>query len=110
MQVRAGFGMDRNEIRTRIRKRAQVRVGGRNHQMDIHEGRDVRPDRRDNIRPDRQVRHEMTIHGINVDPVGTFGLDGTDLSAEICKIRRQDRRRDLDGSVERHGNSGFFAS
>jgi pentose-5-phosphate-3-epimerase len=42
------------------------------------------------------VRHEATIHYVNVNPVGSCRIDRTNLLGETSKIRRQDRRRDND--------------
>jgi hypothetical protein len=50
----------------------------------------------DNHRPDRDVRHEATVHYVDMDPVGSCRVDGTNLLGETPEIRRQDRRRDND--------------
>src|SRR6185437_1691378 len=53
----------------------------------------VRSQRRDNRRPKRDVGHEMSVHHVEMDPVGAGGGDRAHLLAELGEIRRQDRGR-----------------
>jgi hypothetical protein len=55
-------------------------------------------------RPDRDIRHETTVHYVDTDLVGACRIDGANLLGEMPEISPQDRgcndnrplRRDLD--------------
>jgi hypothetical protein len=42
----------------------------------------------DNHRPNRDVRHEATIHHVDMDPVRSRRINGANLLGESPKIRR----------------------
>ena len=44
----------------------------------------------DDYRPDRDVRHEATIHHVNMDPIRARRIDGVNLLGETSEIRGQD--------------------
>ena len=46
--------------------------------------------------PMREVRHEVAVHDVDVDEVGTACLDELDRLAQAAEVRRQDRRGDQD--------------
>ena len=52
--------------------------------------------------PDRDVRHEVAVHHVDVDPVGAGALDRRDLVGEAAEVGRQDRRRDHDACRRAH--------
>src|ERR1700722_867163 len=45
--------------------------------------------------PDRDIRHEVPVHHVHVQPVG-FGVDLLDAPTEFTEVRREDRRRNAD--------------
>ena len=92
--MRPRLDMDRDEIGAGLRESVEIGIAGRDHQMHVEEEFGMRPQRRDDRRPDRDVRHEMTVHHIDMDPVGAGGGDGADFFAEIGEIGGQDRGRD----------------
>jgi len=57
---------------------------------------DQPPGRADDVRPEGQVRHEVPVHDIRLDPVDTGPLEVSDPGAEAREVRRQyrgDQRR-----------------
>ena len=54
----------------------------------------------DRGRAEGQVRHEMPVHHIDMDPIGALGFDRADLGAEIGEIGRENRGGNLDRTVE----------
>src|SRR3954464_3141303 len=98
IEVRTRFGMHRNEIRARLRERFEIGIGRRDHEMHIEYFLRQRPDRLDDVRAITDVRDEMPVHDVAMNPVGARRVDRRDLLAEAGKIRSQDRRRDEDFS------------
>jgi DNA polymerase-3 subunit alpha len=72
---------------------SDIGVHWRDHQMHV-EGL-VRPglDRLQDRRADGEVRHEMPVHHVDMNPVGTRRVDGFDFVSQPGEISRQDRRR-----------------
>ena len=69
----------------------------------------------DHGRTERDVRNEMTVHDIDMDPVGALVLDRDAFAAEIREICREDRRGDLDRAIESssvrlHLSEPFFSN
>src|SRR5215472_12880317 len=58
----------------------------------------MRPQRLDDIGAVRDVRNEMPVHHVEMDPVGPGRIDRVDLLAKPGKIRREDRWRDNEGT------------
>ena len=56
--------------------------------MDIDGDVDMRADRLANERANRQVRHVMVVHHVEMDPIGSGGHDVADFFAEAGEIRR----------------------
>ena len=94
MQMRAGLRMHRDVIAAGFRERLEIGIAGRDHQMRVEDLLRVRPQRLDDVGTVGDVRHEMPVHHVEMDPVGAGRVDRADLVAEFRKVRRQDRRRD----------------
>ena len=73
----------------------EERIDGRDHQMDIEWLRGVRPKRLHHGGTDGEVGHEMAVHDVDVDPIGSGLLDLRHLFSEPGEIRREDRRGEL---------------
>src|SRR5437764_9457454 len=84
------------DVGASLRERLNVRIGRRNHEMDVEYPLRQRPDRLDDIGAKTDVRHEMPIHDVAMDPVGAGRVDRRDLLAEPGEVCRQDRRRNKD--------------
>ena len=71
-----------------------VRVG--DHQMYVERQARHFAQRLDDRRADRDIRHEMPVHDVDMDIIRAGGLGLGDIARKICKIRRKDRRGKLD--------------
>ena len=100
--MRARFGVDTDDIGSRLAEGFQIGVRRRDHQVDIERDFDMRTQGFDDIWAKRDVRHKMAVHDVNMQPIGACGLDGARLFAKLSKIRGQQRRSD-DGTDLCHG-------
>ena len=94
MKVRAGFGMDGNDVRAGLRESIEERVDGRDHQMDVERLVQCAAECLHHGRADREVRHEMAIHHVDVDPVRARFVDRAHFLAELREVGGQDGRGD----------------
>ena len=94
VEVRAGFDMHGDDVGAGLGEGLEIGVARRDHQMHVERLLGVGPDRLHDVRPDRDVRHEVAVHDVDMDPVGAGGIDGADLLAELREIRGEDRRGD----------------
>ena len=94
MDVRAGFDMHSDDVGARFGEGLEIRIARRDHQMHVERFLGVRPDRFDDIRADRNVRHEMTVHDVDMNPVSAGSIDRAHLLAELREIGSEDRRGD----------------
>ena len=81
----------------------EIRIARRDHQVHVERLFGVRPDRFDDVRADGNVRHEMAVHDVDMDPVGAGGIDRAHLLAQFREIGGEDRW----GDDERAGH-GFL--
>ena len=106
VEVRAGLGMDGDDVGARLGEGVEERVDRRDHQMDVERLGGVRAKRFDHRRADGEVGHEMPVHHVDVHPVGAGRVHRAHFLAEPGEIGGQDRRGD-----ERRGHadaiSGF---
>ena len=82
VQMRAGFGMHGDVVAAGFGKGLEIGVAGRDHQMRVKDLLGVRPHRLDDVGAVGDVRHEMPVHHIEMDPVGAGGVDAADFLAE----------------------------
>ena len=92
--MRACLDMHGDDVGAGFGEGFEIRIARRDHQMHVERLLGVRPDRFDDIRPDRNVGHEMAVHDVDMDPVGAGGIDRAHLFAEFCEIGGEDRRGD----------------
>ena len=85
VQVRPGFGMDRDDVRAGRREGGEVGVGRRDHQVHVEGLRRERPQRLHDVGAERDVRDEVPVHHVEMDPVGARRLDRGDLLAQRPK-------------------------
>jgi hypothetical protein len=81
-------------VATGLGERLEIGIAGRNHQMGIESLLGVRPHCLDDVGAVRNVRHEMSVHHVEMDPVGTGLIHRADLFAQFREVRRQDRGGD----------------
>ena len=89
MQVRAGLGMDGDDVRARIGKRLNIFLGFDDHEVNVDHALGGGADGLHDEWADRDVRHESSIHDVDVDPIGTGLADGPDFSLKAAKISRK---------------------
>lgn len=91
VQMRSGFGMDGDAVTAGLSEGFEIVIDRRDHQMAIEGRVRVGTQRLDDVGTEGNVRHEMPVHYIKVDPVGAGGGDVAHLLAEPGEIRREDR-------------------
>ena len=101
MDVRAGLDMHGDDVGAGLGERFQIRIARRDHQMHVERLFGVAAHRLHHIRPDRDVGHEMTVHDIDMDPVGAGGVDRAHFLAELGEIRGEDRWGDDEWALHR---------
>ena len=87
MKVRAGFGMDRQDVASRLSKCGEVGVDRRDHQMDIKRQIAVRSERANDVWADGDIGHEMPVHHINMNPICARLIDRLNLFTQARKVR-----------------------
>ena len=92
MEMGTGFDMDCNVIRPGRHKLRNELIRIRDHQ--VHVERNLRHflDRLDYRRADRKVRHEMSVHHIDMEQVGTGSFDSRNFVGQAHEIRGEDGR------------------
>ena len=66
------------------------------HQVDIEGDRDHSFERTDHRDADRQVRHEVPVHDVDVNEVGPSAFGRGNLCPELREVGCENRRSDLD--------------
>ena len=107
MNVRAGLHMDRNRIRSRLSERREIRVGRRDHQMNVEHLVAVGSERFHHIGPEGDVRHEMPVHHVEMNPVRPRLGHRANLLAKGGEVSREDRRGD-DGAGRAGRHSDYL--
>ena len=79
-------------IGTGLSKVGDIALRLDDHQVHIQRLLRVASHRFDNHRPERDIRHEMAVHDVDMNPVCACRVDGANLVGEVPEIRRQDRR------------------
>src|ERR1051326_1667745 len=95
LQMTLGFDVNRDHVRAGVEERADVELRLLDHQMTVERQRRRLADGLHDHRSDRQVRHEVAVHHIEVQEVGA-GFDVTNLVAELREVSGKNRWRDLD--------------
>ena len=92
--MRPRLDMHDHAIGAGIGKSLEIRVGRCDHQMHIEEFVRQRPDGAHDLWPDRDVRDEMPVHDIDMNPVGAGGDNRAHLLAEPREVGRKNGRGD----------------
>ena len=100
VQMRPGFGGNAYQVGAGGGERGEEGIDRRQHEMDIERQRAVRAQRRHDAGADGQRRHEMAVHGVDVDGVGSRLRDGAHFGAEARKIGGEDRGGDANVHAE----------
>jgi hypothetical protein len=94
VQVRAGFEVNADDVRTGARESLDIALGLADHEVRVDRQLRGPTHRLDHHRPERDVRHEMPVHHVHVDDVSASCLDRSDFLREPAKVGAQDGGRD----------------
>ena len=78
----------------RLGEGRDVRIDRGNHQMHIEGQTQMRTQRHEHRRPERDVRHEMAVHDVQVQPIGAGRLNGAGLILQPAEIGGEQAGRD----------------
>ncbi len=96
MQVGKHFHVDRDPRRPCLHEGLDVLIGVGDHQVHVQRNGGHAVHRLHDRRPHRQVRHEVPVHDVDVQQVGSATLDRRDLLAQRGEVRCQERWRDCE--------------
>ena len=100
VHVRARFHMHGDDV-AGVGKGLEIRIAGCDHEVHVEHLPGVRAKRLDHAGADRDVRHEMPIHDVDMDPVGTGCIDRAHLLAEPGKVGGEYRGCDQERMTHR---------
>ncbi len=80
--------MHGDDVGARLGEGFEDRIAGRDHQMHVENLLAVRAQRLHHVRPDGDVGHEMPVHHVHMDPVGSGGLRPHGFPRPIWRNRR----------------------
>src|SRR6185437_14527111 len=95
VEVGAGFLMNQYVIGSGLDEHRSITVGIFDHQVYIQLQLRHLPDGLHNWRAERKIGYKMTVHDIDMEYGGACPFDGSDLLTQPRKIRRKNRRKDL---------------
>ena len=110
VQMRIGFDVYRNHLRAGFNKLRGVDTGLRDHQVRIDRQTSELRERLHHRQTNGDVRHEVTVHHIDVQHAGAAAFDCLDLIAETGEVGGQNRRSDLDISLVEHPLASVFTA
>ena len=93
MEVGQHLGMNRDPRRSGVDERLDVAIGVENHQVHVERNLGHLVDGLHDQRSERDVRHEMAVHDVQVQQVGATPFDLGDLRCQRGEIGREKRRR-----------------
>ena len=95
--------MDGNAAGASCREIIEVSLGLHDHQVTVEGQIGELANRLDDLRAECNVRNELTIHDVDVNPVGAPSLAHRDLVRQTREVRRKYARRDAGDVIARHG-------
>ena len=96
MQVQGSFNVYQERVAARLGKGLQVAIRFGNHQVCLKRQFSDGPQRFDHWRTDTDIGYKMTVHHVDVNPIGACGFCLFDLAGQMRKIGCQNRGRQLD--------------
>ena len=96
VEVGAGLGVHADSVGALARVVGDRAFRFLDHQVHVEGAIGGGRDRGQERRPDRQVRHEVPVHHVDVDPVGAGLAHEANLFRESAEVAGQDGGRDLD--------------
>ena len=94
MHVRPRLDVHGDDVGAGVGKRLEIGIAWRDHQMHVEHFLGVRAQRLHHAGADRDIRNEMPIHHVDVDPIGAGVIDRAYLFAELGEVGGQNRRGD----------------
>ena len=92
--MRSALGMDGQDVGARLAIGLQPGVDRRDHQMHVERKFRVRPQGLHHIRADGDVRHEMAVHDVDMDPVRAGSVQRANFFAQHREVAGKDGRTD----------------
>src|SRR3990172_8836249 len=92
--MRRRFRVDSHDVRAGLDKRRNVPVRVRNHEMDMERHFSHIPDRLDDQRTNRDVRHEVAVHDIDMQQMRAGFFNPANVFAERREISGKYRGSD----------------
>jgi hypothetical protein len=89
VEVRARFGVGRDDIGAGSREGFEIGIDWRDHQVDVEGLLRVRAQLLDDGGTDGDVRNEMTVHHVDMDHVRAGRIDSPDFLTQRRKIGSQ---------------------
>ena len=86
VKVWTRLGVHRDDVGTRFGEGVEEGINGGDHQVDVERLCAVWSERLHHRGPDRQVRHEMPVHHVDMDPVRARLVDRTHFIAEMGEV------------------------
>ena len=99
VDVRARLDVHGDDVGAGLGEGLEIGIAGRDHQVHVEHLPGVRAQRLHHVRADGDIRHEVAVHDVDVDPVGAGGIDRAHLLAELGEVGGQDRRGDEQRTV-----------
>src|SRR4051794_14178646 len=101
--MRRGLGVDRHSVRAGSNKVVEVPLRLYDHEVNVERQPGELTHGLDDLRTEREVRYEATIHDVDVNPVGASGLAHRDLIGELREVGAEDRRSNTNTHGARPG-------
>src|SRR6185295_6919885 len=94
--MRNGFDVHRHHAGTGGDEVVDEAIGIVDHQVHVERAGGDALDGANDDRTDRDRRHEVSVHHINVNEIGAAALGGGDVTAQSGEVGGEDGGRDLD--------------
>ena len=107
VKMRSGFLMDGDDVCTRRHEIGDQVIDGGDHEVDVENLFAVRAQAFDDRRAEGEVGHEMAVHHVDMDVIGSGLVNRPHLFAQLRKIGGEDGGGDADGAGSGHGFYGY---
>ena len=94
LHVHGGLGVKGEHVRSGVRVLGDVLLGALHHEVDVQRPVGQPAERPDERSAERQVRDEVPVHDVHVDPLGAALNRLGDLLPEASQIGAEHARRD----------------
>ena len=91
--LRVDLDVERDRVAARLEELVDVRGRVADHQVRVERQLGPRPDPLDHLRPEGQVRDEVAVHDVDVEPVGALRLAAADRVGHVRVVGVEDAHR-----------------